>query len=262
MTTQGGRPTEDNLELRCRAHDAYEEVQRFAELRTRPTTELSGTSPRDARRGSQCRSRVSNPKDAVTYVDAAVLNVTEVLCRALQRLTGRTNVWLAIQLTNLSIIGYFAWAGMYFVISDTATRIILAAFCAGILSLLTQTVFKVPIEAYENSAYRRVANGLRNPRRIRDAMLRIVFLTLALVLLYPVILVHLYVRAPLITVGYSLVVLTTIVLYVLACDPLPPCRGRLARWLRPSPALQPASTLGAEPSRQRRRSLRLGPGPS
>jgi hypothetical protein len=205
---------------------------------------------------SQRGSVVSNRKTTVTHVDAAVLHVTEALCRALQRLTGRTNVWLAIQLTNLSIIGYFVWAGMYFVISDTATRIILAAFCAGILSLLTQTVFKVPIEVYENSAYRRVANGLRNPRRIRDAMLRIVFLTLVVVLLYPVTLVHLYVRAPVITVGYSLVVLTTVLLYVLACDPLPPCRGRLARWLGRPTAPHPATSLGAESSRQRRRSLR------
>jgi hypothetical protein len=30
-----------------------------------------------------------------------------------------------------------------------------------------QTVFSVPIEAYETAAYERVAKGFRNPRRIR-----------------------------------------------------------------------------------------------
>jgi hypothetical protein len=35
-----------------------------------------------------------------------------------------------------------------------------------------------------------------------------------------------------------LIILTTIVLYVLACDPLPPCRGKLRVWLR---GLAPAS---------------------
>jgi hypothetical protein len=31
---------------------------------------------------------------------------------------------------------------------------------------------------------------------------------------------------------YSLIVLTTVVLYLMACDPLPPCAGRLTVWLR------------------------------
>ena len=45
---------------------------------------------------------------------------------------------------------------------------------------------------------------------------------------------------------YSLVVLTTIVLYLLACDPLPPCPGTLREWLR-TPASSPAAA--AESSR-------------
>ena len=34
------------------------------------------------------------------------------------------------------------------------------------------------------------------------------------------------------SVGYPLVPLTTVLLYVLACDPLPPCPARLKVWLR------------------------------
>jgi len=32
--------------------------------------------------------------------------------------------------------------------------------------------------------------------------------------------------------SYVLIVLTTVVLYVLACDPLPPCSATLKRWVR------------------------------
>lgn len=166
------------------------------------------------------------------YVDTAILNLTESLCRKFQRLTGRTNVWLAAQLTNVSIIVYFVWAGMYFVTADAFVRVVLGAFCGGLLYVLTQTVLRVPIETSESEAYRRVARGARNPRRIRDALLRIPFLTLSIALLYPVLLIHASFETPLALLSYSLIVLTTVVLYLLACDPLPPCEGKVTEWLR------------------------------
>jgi hypothetical protein len=167
------------------------------------------------------------------YVDSALLGLTEWLSHRFQRSTGRTNVWLALQLTNLSIIVYFVGAGVYFWGSNIGPRIGLALFCGGLLYVLTQTVFKVPIETYENNAYRRVAKGLRNPRRVRDVLLRISFLTLSLVLFYPLLLLYLHFRLPAaLLLSYSLIVLTTVVLYLLACDPLPPCAGRLTVWLQ------------------------------
>jgi len=47
--------------------------------------------------------------------------------------------------------------------------------------------------------------------------------------------------------SYSLIVLTTVVLYLLACDPLAPCPGRLTQWIR---ALMPArlATTESNPS--------------
>jgi hypothetical protein len=78
------------------------------------------------------------------HVDSALLDLTEWLCRRFQVLTGRTNVWLAFQLTNLSIVVFFVWAGMHFRIGGRPFRIALAAFCGGLLYLLTQTLFKVP----------------------------------------------------------------------------------------------------------------------
>jgi hypothetical protein len=161
----------------------------------------------------------------VTYVDEAILNATELFCHRFQRLTGRTNVWLAVQLTNLSVIVYFVWAALYFSSVDTALRIAVGLFCAGVLYVLTQTVFRVPIEESENSAYRRVAKGYRNPRRVRDAIIRISFLTLSVLLGYPLLFAYSRFHVRMALLSYILVVLMTILMYLLACDPLPPCRG-------------------------------------
>jgi hypothetical protein len=161
------------------------------------------------------------------YIDSVILNMIERACRRFQRLTGRTNVWLAIQLTNLSIIIYFLWAAAAFWTADAQLRFLVGLFCAGLLYVLVQTLFRESIEAYENSAYRRVANGLRNPRRIRDALLRISFLTLAVVLGSAGVVVYLSLELQILLLAVPLIVLTTAVLYLLACDPLPPCAGKL-----------------------------------
>jgi hypothetical protein len=101
-----------------------------------------------------------------------------------------------------------------------------------LLPSLSQTIFKVPVEAHENNAYRRVAKGFRNPRRVQDAPLRIPFLTLSVVLFYPILLIYFNLRLLLALLSYSLVLLTTVVLYLMACDPLPPCAGKVTEWLR------------------------------
>jgi hypothetical protein len=189
------------------------------------------------------------------YIDSALLDVTEWLCRRFQVLTGRTNVWLAFHLTNLSIVVFFVWIGMNFLMADRAVRVALAVFGGGLLYLLTQTIFRVPVEAYENSAYRRVSRGLRNPRRVRDAMLRIAFLTLSLVLFAFVLLLYPHLRAYLdlspgiFVVTLGLTVLTTAILYLLACDPLPPCPGKAWEWLRGLiPARRATEPAGDAPS--------------
>jgi hypothetical protein len=166
-------------------------------------------------------------------IDSALVDVTEWLCRRFQVLTGRTNVWLAFQLTNLSVILYFWWAVTYFQRIHVAVRIAVAIFCSGVLYVLVHTVFKDSVDLSEAEAYRRVAKGLRNPRRIRDAQLRISFLTLSVMLFYVILLVYRNygMSVALFLFGYPLVVLTTILLYVLACDPLPPCVGKVKVWL-------------------------------
>jgi hypothetical protein len=178
----------------------------------------------------------------MAVIDTVVLDLTERSCRAFQRLTGKTNVWLAVQLTNLSIIVYFVWAALWTSIIDIALQMLAGLFCAALLYVLTQTVFKVSIETYETAAYRRVANGLRNPRRLRDAPLRTSFLMLSVLLFAPVAFISFTLRIPLILLTYSLIVLTTGILYLLACDPLPPCVGKVQLWVRGLAASRLASS--------------------
>jgi hypothetical protein len=168
----------------------------------------------------------------MSYIDSAVLNLTERLCRRFQTWTGRTNVWLAFQLTNLSIVVYFVWAaGLYLLSGDVTLRLFVALFCGAVFVVLTRTIFKAPIELSEAEAYRRVSKGLRNPRRIRDVQLRIAFLTLSIVLSYPLWLAYITLHLQFVLLTDALIILTTVVLYVLACDPLPPCESKVKEWL-------------------------------
>jgi len=167
------------------------------------------------------------------YVDSALLDFTERLSQRFQTWCGRTNVWLAFQLTNLSIVVYFAWvAVLYWLSGMLALRIFVALFCGGVFFVLTRTIFRVSIEASETQAYRRVAQGLRNPRRIRDAQLRIAFLTLSVLLAFPLGLAYVALGLRFMLLTEALVVLTTAILYLLACDPLPPTEGKVLDWVR------------------------------
>jgi hypothetical protein len=169
----------------------------------------------------------------MTYVDAAVLDLTERFCRRFQMWTGRTNVWLAFQFTNLSIVVYFIWVvGLYVVSGSLFFRVFVALFSGAVFFLLTLSIFRVSVDASEAEAYQRVAKGRRNPRRLQDAQLRIAFLTLSVVLAYPLWFAYVTLHLRFLLLTEPLLVLTTVVLYVLACDPLPPGMGKVAAWIR------------------------------
>lgn len=205
-----------------------------------------------------CVTITVDDRPTMNALDSGLLDVTEWLCRRFQLLTGRTNVWLAVQITNLSIVVYFVWAGLYSWSLGRIERALFVLFCGGLLWVLMQTVFSVPIEAYETAAFERVAKGYRNPRRVRDASLRISFLTLSLLLGYPVFFAYSNLRIEVVLLSYALIVLTTAVLYLLACDPLPPCPGRLWQWLRgAAPSTVPASGSKA-PVPERSRAVHRG----
>lgn len=174
------------------------------------------------------------------YLDAVILNAIERACRRFQRLTGRTNIWLAVQLTNLSIVVYFVWAGVAFATADSQLRVVVAVFCVALVYALVQTLFRESIEAHENSAFRRVADGKRNPRRVRDAVLRVSFLALTLFFGCAGVAVYATLELRILLQTLPLLILTTGVLYLLACDPLPP-RAVKVREERPGMAQVPAN---------------------
>jgi hypothetical protein len=173
----------------------------------------------------------------MTWVDAALLDVIERICRRVQVVTGRTNVWLAVQFTNLSIVVFFIWAGAFVRFGGRSTRIVVGVVCLLLLYFLSQTVFRTSIEASEQHAFRRVAGGTRNPRRLRDAPLRLAFLTVTVFLSYPLYWLYSRYGVPLGLLTLFLLELTTALLYLLACDPLPPEAARAgARVAGVSPA--------------------------
>lgn len=164
-------------------------------------------------------------------MDSVLLDLTEQACQQFQMLTGKTNVWLAFQLTNLSIVVYFVWVGLLYIISaDLALRLFVALFCGGVFFVLTRTIFRTSVDNAEAEAYRRVARGLRNPRRVRDVQLRIAFLTLSIVLSVPLWIAYVTLRVRFVLLTEALIVLTTAILYLLACDPLPPSTGKVRVW--------------------------------
>lgn len=177
------------------------------------------------------------------YVDTAVLNLVERLCRRFQMLTGRTNVWLAVQLTNLSVAVYFVWAiSVYIASGDFALRVFLTLFLGGVIFVLSRTVFRESVDAAEHDAYRRVAKGFLNPRRVRDSQLRVAFLSLSIILGAPLLAAYFTLHTVIAMLTYSLIVLTTVLLYVLACDPLPPCEGKVLERIRALAGLKPVRT--------------------
>lgn len=183
----------------------------------------------------------------MTYLDTAVLNLVERMCRRFQRWTGKTNVWLAFQLTNLSVVMYFTWVVMlYWLSADLIVRIFVALFCGGIFAVLTKTLFNSSIDLAEQEAFRRLAKGLRNPRRIRDAQLRIAFLTLSLLLVVPLGVAWIQLHRQFALLTDLLLLVTTVLLYVLAVDPLPPCRSQVKEWLRRFAPARATTALPAE----------------
>ena len=177
----------------------------------------------------------------MSHVDLALLNLIEGLCRRFQTWTGRTNVWLAFQLTNLSIALYFIWViGLYWLSGSLGLRLFIAFFCGGVFVMLTRTIFRTSVDFAEAEAYRRVSKGFMNPRRMRDAQLRIAFLTcsifipfliLSILRLHPQGAAYVASQRQVVILTTALSVLTTIVLYLLACDPLPPCPGKVREWI-------------------------------
>ena len=97
-------------------------------------------------------------------IDSALLDLTERICHKIQMLTGRTNVRIAFQLTNLSVIMYFVWVALYFPNLPPYWRIPAALFFSSVLFALSQSVFKVSIDASENKRVPPRREGSEEPK--------------------------------------------------------------------------------------------------
>ena len=121
---------------------------------------------------------------------------------------------------------------LYWLSGILALRIFVSCFCAGVFYMLTRTIFRMSVDAAEEQAYRRVKKGMCNPRRLRDARLRLSFLGLSVLLAAPLAMAYTLPGRRFMLWTEALTVLMAAVLYLLACDPLPPCEGTAWEWVR------------------------------
>ena len=77
------------------------------------------------------------------------------------------------------------------------------------------------------------------------------FVTLSVLMLYPILFVYIILRIHLALLSYSLILLTTVLLYVVACDPLPPCAGRIREWLSTAASSRPTEATSVVDGRAR-----------
>ena len=165
------------------------------------------------------------------WLDTAILDSTERLCHRFQLATGKTKVWVAVQLTNLSIVMYFVWAGRA---PPPPPRRGWPSRC----------LRRVPGRA-ESDSLESAAGNLREQRvpsrgqgaeepetAARRAPAHLVPHAVGVVLSYPILPLYSLSHAAVLLRLSPWIVLTTVVLYVLPCDPLPPCVGKVREWLR------------------------------
>ena len=79
------------------------------------------------------------------------------------------------------------------------------------------------------------------------------FLTLSVVLFYPLWFAYITLHLRFVLLTDALIILTTVVLYVLACDPLPPCASRVREWFRGTAPAQISSVSNRPYARARRK---------
>ena len=167
----------------------------------------------------------------MSYVDSALLNLTEWLCRRFQgpdRQDERLGCRPAHEFEHCRLlrVGCGLLLEHRSGLADRSGPVLWRAVVT-----LSQTLLKVPISVREQRVSprrERAEESATGPRRapahiVSDAVDRAALPGRAR--LHPCPRAD---RPP----GHSLIVLMTIVLYVLACDPLPPGGGRVWVWLR------------------------------
>jgi hypothetical protein len=162
----------------------------------------------------------------IRAADNYLISKLEKVTHWVQRWTGKTNYWLSSRLIFILIYMLVAEVMFYFVRGKAPIWLGFHNF--GKFDLYYSFVL-VPVllidaawgwKVKEQLAYDRLSRGLANPSKIRtfDASARLLFLLL-------------YIGA---TVArfYDLYLFTvTLLIFLNACDPLPPCQGKIKEWL-------------------------------
>lgn len=171
-------------------------------------------------------------------IDDFLVEKTEKFCHKIQMLTGRTNYFL-ISLTHVFLAGtilLIVWRWMPHGLQEIPDRYLISKLVvthpvvAGFMVFLSLVGAFWSWAYWEKKAYDRVCRGLANPKKAelldRSFRLLVVFATPFFVPLF----------------GWSLDVAAYLLMlvqnYLEACDPLPPCGGKLwerirAFWAKP-----------------------------
>ncbi len=152
-------------------------------------------------------------------IDAWLISRTESLCHCIQRLTGRSCIWLGYQIFLLACcLALWFFFSLFAGLEDMVPRVVTMMAAAVLLSGVGLIVV-YRIESLETIAYRRLSKGLENPAKIDPVMCAIRLILLAYCLCF---------GPDLRLTGMGWVYLLG--LYAISCDPLPPCRSRLMEW--------------------------------
>jgi hypothetical protein len=171
-------------------------------------------------------------------IDMFLLTSLERFTHKFQRLTGKTNFWLASQMVVIRIMVYIVWILETFEVF-AYIPVWLAAPSVAMSTLLLWLVGVRPnyrlakgFEIKEKDAYLRVAKGLANPKKIAHGfgVFRIVTLISAPSLF---LLLSTLSTATSTKLGGTILGITIPVqFYLEACDPLPPCSSKIMDWFR------------------------------
>jgi hypothetical protein len=177
-------------------------------------------------------------------LDRLLLETTERSAHRFQRWTGKNNFWWMRQLLVIQALCLLAVAvePLYLSTLPWASRITLSLLLLVMVMFLGVTGrlnLASQLDHMEGEAYKRLQQGLANPEKIHPAYF--VFRLVTLFVFMPIVLLMGVSYHINIIVGLATVALA----YLSACDPLPPCAGKIKEWwlsLRAAPKLQESTT--------------------
>lgn len=171
------------------------------------------------------------PNNPISRMDSAIIGFVEKFAHWFQRLTGKTNFFLAGFIAGALLIPVFV--GVIRGVSplnplgpepsEQTGFGHLAAF--GLICLLAYTAF-FGWKKKENEAWERLSKGVANPRK---GSLGWLCCRIWCLQIFGISFLILLIEASLL--GAAMTICLALYLYLETCDPLPPCQGKIKEWL-------------------------------